>query len=300
MHPIHDELFLAWSHYFKDVGIECPDIHGLRDYRPKASLLATEVEIDALQPWFAVQEIATDLLFNIYLALNHNVPAPPDDNRKLVPWALVGAASGFGASLLLTCIAGYDTPAKVQLRTYTEALLLLVATQHDPELADHYLSANSDAKIIDFWHKKISPSKLHKRIIEIEKQLGFSDVEITNLTEWRNREYQILSQSSHLSFLGAMMTCLSPNSVDPDILRLRLLGGLTLSSRRTLGYAATITWHVLRLVKAKFLPINESDKPLLTISLQDPISQRIMAGWFALEQTIPKYLSTIDADDSDA
>ncbi|MER0214824.1 MAG: hypothetical protein DU481_01235 [Nitrosomonas sp.] len=300
MHPIHDELLQAWSRYFKDASIEYSDIHGLRNYRPKASLLAAEAEIDALQPWFAVQEVTVDLLFNIYLSLNNNVPGPPVEHRRLAPWALVGAASGFGASLLLSCAAGYDTPAKAQLRTYTEALLLLAATQYDSKLADDYLSATTDAKVLDFWHKKAGPTKLHKRIIAIEKQFGFSDAEIASFTELRRREYETLSQSSHLSFLGATMTCLSPSITDPDILRLRLLGGPTMSSLRTLGYAAFTTWHVLRLVKAKFLPISKSDEPLLIISPQDPISQRIMAGWFALEQTIPKYLSTIDADDSDA
>src|SRR5436190_100400 len=124
----------------------------------------------------------------------------PLNSDVRAPWALVGSAVSFGLSIRSLTLSGFDTPARALLRTYVETLLLCIAVLHDQSLAKAYVAAEADAEVKNFWHSVASPKRLHDRIIAVERKLGLDDEAIDGMTKWRREEYEILSQSSHLSF----------------------------------------------------------------------------------------------------
>ena len=124
--------------------------------------------------------------------------------------ALDGAAVSFGLSLRTLCLSGFDTPARALLRSYVDALLLCLAVLHDDDLAQAYIDAQDDAQVKTFWHKRASPKNLHNLIIQIEKITGFDQETIAAMTEYRRGEYEILSQSAHLSYTVSCLTSMAP------------------------------------------------------------------------------------------
>lgn len=254
MHPssiIEDELEALWVASQTHSGLSPSSRTLLRQVRLETQQAAQSHGLSALQPWLSIFEVAIDWLSNLHLALNEGKAGPPTAPEEQAPWALIGAASVFGQALQNSCVLGFDTPAKAQLRTYVEALLLCTAMLHDESLGVAYHSANNDETIKKFWHEQASPKRLHMRILEIERQLGFAPDIVKGLMEWRRKEYEVLSQASHLSIVGATLTCLRPDLDTPETLRVGIFGGPTLHSCRTLQYAVGISYHCGRLISGQ-------------------------------------------------
>jgi hypothetical protein len=233
---------------------------------------------EKLQPWLPIFEFGLEWLSFVHLALNKESEIGPRKPEFRVPWALVGSASAFGWSLRHLCLLGFDTPARALLRSYTEALFLCVAVLYDRNLTEAYSSADTDDKVVDFWHTLASPRNLHRRIIDIERSLGFESDLITDLTKWRRREYEVLSQSAHLSYLAACMTCLPVSINDNEIHRVGILGRASANSCRTLSYATRTTWYFSRLSNLRLLGKSESDGCLLVVDKEDENHRSIVIG----------------------
>ena len=234
---------------------------------------------EQLQPWFSIFEFGLEWLAYVHLALNADKDIGPKKPDFRVPWALIGSASAFGWSLRQTCLLGFDTPARALLRTYVESLFLCLAVLYDPPLGVAYAAAESDNEVVNFWHTKASPKILHRRIIEIEKDIGFDSEMIAELTEWRRTEYEVLSQSAHLSYLSAAMTCLPALVENEEVHGTGILGRASANSHRTLSYAARITWYFCRLAYNKLIGKSESDSCLLTLDKEDENHRLVVIGW---------------------
>lgn len=234
--------------------------------------------LEGLQPWLAIFEFGLDWLGQVHLALNNENGIGPRSPGFRVPWALVGASSAFGWEIRNACVAGFDTPARALLRTFVESLFLCLAVLYDKPLGEAYQRAESDEQVVDFWHTHASPKSLHKRIIKIEESVGFSDDLIADLTEYRRREYEVMSQSSHLSYLAASMTCLPATIEDEGIFQVGIFGRTSASSHRTLSYGAMTAWYFSRLAVNKIIGSDNSDNALLTLDKEDENHQAIVIG----------------------
>jgi hypothetical protein len=233
---------------------------------------------DYLQPWLAIFELGLDWLGEVHLGLNHEQELGPRDPRCRVPWALIGSATAFGWALRHACLTGFDTPGRALLRTYVESLFLCLAVLYDRSLSDLYQAADTDEKVVTFWHTHASPKNLHRRVIEIEKSLGFDAAHIQEMTAWRRREYEVMSQSSHLSYIAACMTCVPVSIEDEEIHRMGIFGRASANSRRTIGYAARTAWYFCRLSHGKILGVPGDGESLLTLNKDDETHQAIVIG----------------------
>ncbi|TXH06419.1 MAG: hypothetical protein E6R07_01135 [Nevskiaceae bacterium] len=157
-----------------------------------------------------------------------------------------------------------------------------------------YKDAETDQQVLDFWHTHASPKNLHKRIIEIERSLGLAADVIDEMTAWRRREYEVMSQSSHLSYLAAAMTCAPTTIEDAEFHGIGIFGMASANSHRTIGYAARTAWYFCRLSYNKFIgPIGSADS-LLVVDKDNENHQAIVIGWEVLSEIVRKHWS-VDA-----
>ncbi len=280
---IKAEIDTLLSAYRSKAAIPSNKLHlEFQDFRNSLWSENEKLSQDLLQPWLSIFEFGLEWLAHVHIALTKNCDVCPKTTELRVPWALVGSASVFGWSLRQSCLTGFDTPARAQLRTYVETLLLCLSVLHDKELAKIYEAADTDEKVIDFWHKEASPKHLHRRIMEIENSLGFDSELITELSAWRREEYEVLSQSSHLSYIAAAMTCFPPSIEDEETHKTGIFGIASASSNRTISYAALTTWYFSRLAFNKIISKVNSSKALLTLDKEDVNHIFIVIGFEVL------------------
>lgn len=288
---IHNEIQGLWHDCQRRAMRDPTD---LSTWRQKQRDLWKENEssaVEHLQPWLAILEFGLDWLGAVHLALNHEHEIGPREPKYRVPWALVGSACAFGWSLRQACLTGFDTPARALLRTYVESLLLCLATLHDKDLANEYEAADTDAAVVNFWHSKASPKILHRRIMDIERGQGFDPELIADLTDWRRREYEVMSQSSHLSYLAATMTCLPATIEDDQIHKVGVFGRASANSHRTIGYAARTLWYFCRMAYPKILASELNEHTLLQVDKEDENHLSIVFGWDVLSTVTRRHWS---------
>jgi hypothetical protein len=239
-HPIYSEIEQEWRASYGKAGHDPPsrdDFAAVIADHEKETRIATTV---GLQPWLGIFEFGIEWLVYVHIALDGVKPKPP---HHLVPWALTGSAVSFGLSIRALCLTGFDTPARSLLRSYVETLFLCLAALDDRNLARAYQSAGNDDEVKTFWHTTASPKNLHNRIRQIERKSGLTEDVVAKLTGWRREEYEILSQSSHLSYLAACLTAVSRTLGEIDSYKPGIFGLASDASIRTLTYAAAVTWH---------------------------------------------------------
>ncbi|RWL82022.1 MAG: hypothetical protein EOR67_18055 [Mesorhizobium sp.] len=202
----------------------------------------------------------------------------------------------FGVSIRSLVISGLDTPAKALLRTYVETLLLCVAVLHDRPLGLAYIAADTDAQIKDFWHSVVSPKKLHEKVISIERKIGLDNEIVEGMASWRREEYEILSQSSHLSYLAAALTSLSPELGDEDMFTTAIFGRATKNSHRTIFYAAATTWYFSRLSNQVLLG-KDAAKCAILLDKENDWHQRMVAARDTLSHMMLKFWDTQPGDE---
>jgi hypothetical protein len=241
-----------------------------------------------LQPWLGILELGIEWLTYVHLALDSKDGNEQQGTRHSVAWALTGSAVSFGLSLRSLCLSGFDTPARALLRSYVEVLLLCLAALHDENLAQAYKDAEDDAKVKTFWHTTASPKNLHGRIIQIEKSSGLDRRIIDSMTTFRRQEYEILSQSAHLSYVASYLASIAPVLGDADQFRPAIFGLATENSVRTVHYAATTTWYFSGIGYDLILG-RDSSKSLLVFDKESEWQRRIAVGRAVLLNVFRKY-----------
>ena len=232
---------------------------------------------DGLQPWLAILEFGIEWLIYVHIALSDEDSIGPRRPSFRTPWALIGSAVSFGLSIRSLSLFGLDTPARALLRSYTETLFLCLAILDDKKLAQIFENADDDTKIKNFWHESASPKNLHKKIMDIERRAGLDEDAVIVMKNWRQQEYEILSQSTHLSYLAACLTAVTPILGGNDELCVGIMGAASESSVRTIFYAAATTWYFSRF-GYNFLIGNPSSKNLLIVDTENDWHLRIVVG----------------------
>jgi len=250
---VYDEIEERWRAVFADMHRDPPPRDDFRELLLKAEVEARSKTAVGLQPQLGIFEFGLEWLAYVHVALTSKDGLGPASKDASAAWALIGAAVSFGVSIRSLCMSGFDTPGRALLRTYVETLFLCIALLHDRSLARAYVSADGDTQVKNFWHKSASPKNLHERIIAIEKRIGFDDEMIQSLTRWRLEEYEILSQSSHLSYLAAAFTAVCPKLGDGETCAPAILGLASELSVRTISYAASSTWYFSRMSNDRLL-----------------------------------------------
>jgi hypothetical protein len=181
-------------------------------------------------------------------------------------------------------MSGFDTPARALLRTYVETLFLCIAVLHDRSLATAFVTAESDEEVKTFWHTSASPKRLHERIIAVERKTGFDQNTVQTMTAWRREEYEILSQSSHLSFFAAVMTTIAPPLGESGYVP-SFMGLTSKHLPRTLFYAAATTWYFSRMSHSKILGYDPAES-LVVLDKENEWHQRFIAGRDTLSEVV--------------
>lgn len=164
-------------------------------------------------------------------------------------------------------------------------------TKRDEDLAEEFTNAQDDTAVKDFWHTSASPKKLHARIMELGKASGFNDVDVEGLTAFRRQEYEILSQSSHLSFVGAVLTVHTPKLGEPEAIQRGPLGGANDFSIRTLQYAIFATWHFCRFAYGEI--VTKDELGLVRHDAKDEWHVRLFVGREVFSDIVMKYWSRL-------
>jgi hypothetical protein len=272
------EIDALWNAYHVDASRAAKPRSEFHELRQRLWSENEGKSVELLQPSLAIFEFGLEWLTYAHLALNADKEIGPREPAFRVPWALIGAASSFGWSLRHACVLGFDTPGRALLRTYVESLFLCLACLYDKSLADSYAAADSDQEVVGFWHSLASPRNLHRRIMDLERSIGLEPDVIADLTEFRRGEYEVLSQSAHLSYLAAAMTCLPVSIENEDTQQVGILGRATANSRRTLSYAAHATWYFSQLSCGKLLGGGPEANSLLVVNKEDENHRSVIIG----------------------
>ena len=248
-----------------------------------------------LQPWLGIFEFGLHWLSNLHAAFvtdEGSLPKAP----STVPWVLIGTGCSYGLAIRNLTIEGLDTPARALLRSFTETLLLCLATLDDHDLRHSFAAAQSPDEVKSFWHKTVSPKKLHQRVMAIEGSFGrahspSTEVEesVDEMSQWRKGNHEILSQAVHPSYLTACLTCLAPTMQDADALEPAFLGKASVSSKLTISYAAMTLWYFSRF---GYLYIFEGkgDMPaLVDFDKLDEVHRSILIGRDVLSKLTTEY-----------
>jgi hypothetical protein len=292
MSDIYEEIEREWLAHYRNSDasrMEFSDLCAAQETKTRAQTS------DGLQPWLGIFEFGIEWLTSIHVALDTENSVTQQRPCHRVTWALVGAAVSFGLSLRTLCLSGFDTPARALLRSYVDVLLLCLAVLYDQDLAQAYMDAQDDAQVKTFWHKIASPKNLHKRITDIETNTGFDRETITKMAEYRRSEYEVLSQSAHLSYIASCLTVMSPVLGDPDYLRRAIFGLATENSVRTISYAAITTWYFSRLGYNLILG-RDSSKCLLTFDKENDWQRRIAVGREVISHITMRHWEDLDSE----
>ena len=286
---IYQEIEERWRNSYANIGRDAPSRSEFSDLCREVEAENREKTVSELQPWLGILELGIEWLTYVHFALCSDGESFPTETEHKVPHMLIGSAVSFGLSIRTLCLSGFDTPARALLRTYVETLFLCLAGLHDKDLSNNYSKAQSDDEIKSFWHTTASPKNLHRRVIKLESNFGFSDDMITVLSDWRREEYEILSQSAHLSFVVAALTAYSFALGEDDSIKPACLGLATGSSIRTLSYAAKTTWYFSRLSFNVLLGRNKSDDRLLVLDRENDTHQKIVLLRDVLSEVIQNH-----------
>ncbi|WP_128931397.1 hypothetical protein [Bradyrhizobium zhanjiangense] len=278
---IYDEIESAWAKAYNHIQLS-------QDHRGSFSEFISGEEKESrtkatvdLQPWLAIFELGLEWLSYVHVALSNGLKEKSGDGRYLATWSLVGSAVSFGLSIRLLCISGFDTPARALSRSYTEALLLCLAVLEDEQMATAFVTSVTDEEVKNFWHSAASPKNLHKRIIEIERKSGLPAADIDSMTSWRREEYEILSQSSHLSYTASVLTSrtqpLSEGGEDEENFAIGIWGMASEFSHRTIHYAAATAWYFSRF-SYRHLIVRQPSEGLLVLDRADEWQRKIVLG----------------------
>ncbi len=276
MGNIYDEIEASWRSVFAEMHREPSSRSGFDKL-----LLEIEAEVrakttDGLQPHLGIFEFGLEWLMYVHVLLGKPGELGPTNKESRVAWALIGAAVSFGLSIRTLLLNGFDTPARALLRTYVETLFLCIVLLHDRNLAAAFAAADSDEEVKNFWHTSASPKRLHEQIISVEKKVGLDKDTVHSLTAWRREEYEILSQSSHLSYMAAVLTSISPRGGEENYVP-SMMGLASKNLPRTLFYAAATTWYFSRMSQNKVLGRN-LDEALVVLDKENEWHQRFIAG----------------------
>ncbi|MGO8869456.1 MAG: hypothetical protein ACLQME_23470 [Alphaproteobacteria bacterium] len=277
MSDIYAEIAREWRTKYEMIRCEAPSRSEFGDLCAAQETENRGRTSAGLQPWLGILEFGIEWLSYVHVALDSEMSVDQQSSIHRVTWALTGSAVSFGLSLRALCLSGFDTPARALLRSYVEVLLLCLAALHDEGLAQAYQDAQADAQAKTFWHTMASPKNLHNRIIQIEKNSGLDRQAILEMTEFRHAEYEILSQSAHLSYAASFLTVMAPVLGDADYLRPAIFGLATGNSVRTIRYAATTTWYFSRFGYNPILG-RDSSNCLLKLDKESDWHHRIVIG----------------------
>jgi hypothetical protein len=287
-HPIYDEIEGRWREIYADMHRPPSPRDGFPELLLRAETEARAETSTALQPHLAIFEFGLEFLAYVHIALSKKDEIGPVNSDVRAAWALLGSAESFGLSIRSLVMSGFDTPARALLRTYVETLFLCIAVLHDHAIAEAYVAAETDAQVKDFWHTTASPKRLHERIIAIEKKIGLDDEVIKGMTSWRRQEYEMLSQSSHLSYLAAALTAVSPKLGDETSYAPAILGLASAHSHRTVYYAAATTWYFSRMSN----PVLLGKKPgtcAIVLNKENEWHQKMVAARDTLSDVMLKH-----------
>lgn len=172
MSEIYEEIHRALQAHYKRTSHGMPSSSEFRRLCAKQAIRNRKAASRGLQPWLGLFEFGLEWLSYIHIALDAGVKSDAKDSlpTNLVAYVLTGSGVSFGLALRSLCLSGFDTPARALLRSYVEALLLCLATTHDPDQR-----AQEDDEIKTFWHTAASPKNLHRRIVKIEKTTGLDE-----------------------------------------------------------------------------------------------------------------------------
>ncbi len=288
MWSIYEEIEQEWCACYSDARHEPPLRTEFSETFSKPEAENRAKAAGGLQPWLGILEFGIEWLTYVHIALSRTDGIGPQRPSYRVAWALIGSAVSFGLSLRALCLSGFDTPARSLLRSYVETLFLCLATLDDKSLAQAYEHADDDVKVKNFWHEIASPKNLHRRIIQIERKAGLPEDVVDKMTEWRRQEYEVLSQSTHLSYLGSCLTVVPPLLGNRDKHQVGILGRATESSVRTISYAGKTTWYFSRF-SFNMLIGHRSSNSLFVMDKENDWHRRIVIGRDVLSRVIAEH-----------
>jgi hypothetical protein len=269
---IYDDINSYWRATHKKMEIEAHDWGGFFEFLSESESTTVSKTVEGLQPALAILELGIEWLSYVHVALTSEKGHFACSENARVPWALVGAAVSFGLSIRQLSLLGLDTPARALLRTYVETLLLCIVALHDTSVCKAYMDAEADSDVKNFWHRIASPKNLHERVMRIEREKGIEEGAISDWKNWRRQEYEVLSQSSHLSYVAAFLTSVCPTLDDEERFVPGLFGQPNGNSLRTVAYAAATTWYFTRMSGSKILSKKDC---LLVLDAKNEWHQRI-------------------------
>lgn len=140
-------------------------------------------------------------------------------------------------SIRMLLLKGFDAQVRVLSRSYIESAELLLAVNSDSKLYNQFIDY-SQAEVSDklvLWRKYLSPKKIRKRIIRILEEEELDRESVADFKQSLQETYQLLSESTHPSWLGMLFGSYSVHSKSNMALQLSLGGMIGELSQLTIG-----------------------------------------------------------------
>jgi len=140
--------------------------------------------------------------------------------------------SAFG--VLYLAESGLDYPSRVLFRCLSEQFALALLISSDKDTFNDFVESKDKEQARNLWHQKFTPVKLNRALESLDKRLGATSDEATDLARWRKNGYTYRSLFVHSSFGSAVIGAFVGSLVDSKVLETSLFGAASEGIKNTL------------------------------------------------------------------
>ncbi len=169
-------------------------------------------------------------------------------NPNIILQALVSQLTNFSIAIVNLVEQGLDNQARSLVRTVIELSwqIIIISTYKKDFIEYAKLDVDDSDEATQAWFKLFGHGRMYKKLIEIDKLLGFNEEMTIKNKELREMLYSFFSQSIHHSKF-AVFEGSWPLNLKKEKRIFSILGAASHSSHLTIGYLNIALWYFHRL-----------------------------------------------------
>ena len=251
---IKTEFQEAWSAATRYLRLKVPPDHLSGAEVDRLQSQAARHGNERFEPWLTVLETAITHLSSLFLSMVRTSGRKRSrTERWRTPAVLVGNACAHASAIRRLVLSGFDSSARVLHRTMLDTLAAFLFSLSDEAFRTEFGQARDIASAKSFWLRNLRYDKVHRRLTELEKTVGFSEGLSSVLLAHRQEALGRYSGYVHGLFTPAAFTAMVPSAFHPGEVRPGVVGHPSLTSIwtldetvKSLGYFSSMGLQLLR------------------------------------------------------
>ena len=214
-----------------------------------------KVELTALNAC----SVAVGALASCVLSRDHSErPLPMDwggrqnGEASAALWCLLAQYVNRSLSVVGLCQHGFESSAKIIVRTLLEMARILVVIAADSGYMQSYMNASNGKQCKTEWQGKSRTGEVLKRLREIECQIGPSAQWANYMHDKREVAYSHLCQAAHSNYQEMVVCSFLPSHADDDQPKSTMFGAPSPGLKSSLEEAINTTFCLLVELKTVF------------------------------------------------